>query len=118
MTQDQKEKIKKLEEDFIMKLPDKNLSPERQEQKRQLVMKECEKLRSIANKWTDEERERLDKEMMNLFYGEMKPPFDNSVIDKIEKYLELGGLFNPELVNYEEVRDLLIAARDQLIRYK
>ena len=118
MTQEQIEKLRQAEEDFVCKLPDKNLSPERRAQKRQILMKECEELRSKANLWTDEERERLGKEMMSLFYGEMKPPFDNSVVEKIEKYLEFGGLFNPELVNYEEVRDLLIAARDQLIRYK
>jgi len=117
MTQEQIEKLRQAEEDFVCKLPDKNLSPERRSQKRQILMKECEELCSKANLWTDEERERLEKEMMGLFY-ETKLPFDDSVVNKIENYLELGGLFNPELVNYEEVRDLLIAARDQLFRYK
>lgn len=31
---------------------------------------------------------------------------------RITEYLELGGLFNPELMDHDKVRDLLIACRE------
>ena len=34
--------------------------------------------------------------------------------DRINEYLEAGGLFNPELMDHEKVRDLLIEIRDEL----
>lgn len=37
------------------------------------------------------------------------------VADRITDYLASGGLFNPELVNHEAVRDLLIDARAALV---
>ncbi len=38
----------------------------------------------------------------------------NEVVDRITSYLASGGLFNPELMDHEAVRDLLIDARAQL----
>lgn len=40
-----------------------------------------------------------------------RPP---TIIERIDAYLASGGLVNPELANHEAVRDLLIAARNQL----
>lgn len=37
-----------------------------------------------------------------------------TVNDRITEYLSLGGLFNPEMMDHEKVRDLLIACRDEL----
>ena len=34
----------------------------------------------------------------------------------IREYLSAGGLFNPELMEHEKVRELLIACRDVLTR--
>jgi hypothetical protein len=34
--------------------------------------------------------------------------------DKVTEYLELGGLFNPEMMEHDKVRDLLISLRDEL----
>jgi hypothetical protein len=33
-------------------------------------------------------------------------------IDKINNYLQVGGLFNPELMEHHKVRDLLLECRD------
>lgn len=84
----------------------------------QRVLKELSKLRSEANNWTEEERGQLGKEMIALFKEEIEVPFPASTLERIQGYLELGALFNPELVNHEEVRDILIAARDQLVVYR
>lgn len=35
--------------------------------------------------------------------------------DRIKQYLSAGGLFNPELMEHEKVRDLLIACREELL---
>lgn len=40
------------------------------------------------------------------------------VTDRIKEYLCLGGLFNPELMNHDAVRDLLIACRDEIVRLR
>lgn len=37
-----------------------------------------------------------------------------SVVDRINEYLQLGGLFNPELANHQAVRDLLIDCRNHI----
>lgn len=36
------------------------------------------------------------------------------ILDKIENYLGSGGLFNPELVEHEKVRDLIMDCRDEI----
>ena len=41
-------------------------------------------------------------------------PKRQKLIERIDHYLELGGLFNPELMNHVAVRDLLIDIRDEL----
>lgn len=38
------------------------------------------------------------------------------VTDRITEYLELGGLFNPELMDHTKVRNLLIDCRIELTR--
>jgi hypothetical protein len=35
----------------------------------------------------------------------------NSLLNRIQNYLECGGLFNPECMEHEKVRDLLIDCR-------
>ena len=37
-----------------------------------------------------------------------------TVIERINEYLVLGGLFNPELANHTAVRDLIIASRNHI----
>jgi len=39
------------------------------------------------------------------------------MIDKITEYLSNGGFFNPELMEHEKVRDLLMDVREQLAVY-
>lgn len=34
--------------------------------------------------------------------------------DKVKEYLQNGGLFNPELMDHKEVRDLLIQCNEEL----
>ena len=36
--------------------------------------------------------------------------------DKITEYLGVGGMFNPELMEHEKVRDLLIECRKEIKR--
>jgi hypothetical protein len=36
------------------------------------------------------------------------------LVDRITEYLSAGGLFNPELMEHEKVRDLLIECRKAL----
>jgi hypothetical protein len=37
------------------------------------------------------------------------------VLDRIQSYLSNGGLFNPELMEHEKVRDLILECKDELI---
>jgi hypothetical protein len=42
---------------------------------------------------------------------------DNEYItNRITEYLSNGGLFNPEHMNHEEVRNLLIEIRDNIVK--
>jgi nitroreductase len=45
-------------------------------------------------------------------------PQMSDVQHKIAEYLLLGGLFNPELMDHEKVRDIMIESRDELDRLK
>ncbi len=36
------------------------------------------------------------------------------VLNRISEYLQLGGLFNPEMMEHEKVRDLIMACRDEI----
>jgi hypothetical protein len=40
----------------------------------------------------------------------------NEISDVITEYLSVGGLFNPELMEHEKVRDLLMCCRTELQR--
>ena len=39
-------------------------------------------------------------------------PWHRDVPKRVTEYLSAGGLFNPELMDHEAVRDILIDARD------
>ena len=41
-------------------------------------------------------------------------PSSTKLQDRIKDYLSMGGLFNPELVNHDTVRDLILDARAEL----
>lgn len=43
----------------------------------------------------------------------------NRLLDRIQNYLESGGLFNPELMEHDKVRNLVMDLRDYLqkLRY-
>jgi hypothetical protein len=41
---------------------------------------------------------------------------DNNLPNRINEYLSNGGLFNPEHMNHEEVRNLLIEIRDNIVK--
>ena len=41
-------------------------------------------------------------------------PSSTKLQDRIKDYLSMGGLFNPELVNHDAVRDLILDARAEL----
>lgn len=40
----------------------------------------------------------------------------NQTVDKITEYLVAGGLFNPELMEHDKVRDLLMECRSEIER--
>lgn len=40
----------------------------------------------------------------------------NKIVDEIGQYLQLGGLFNPEVMEHHKVSDLLMRSRDELER--
>jgi hypothetical protein len=40
----------------------------------------------------------------------------NNLPNLITEYLANGGLFNPELMNHEEVRNLLMEIRDNIVK--
>lgn len=50
---------------------------------------------------------------VNLSGG--KPPTKKEVLARIQNYLEVGGLFNPELMEHDKVRDLIIDCREHLL---
>lgn len=37
-----------------------------------------------------------------------------NILNKINEYLGLGGLFNPELMEHEKVRDMIIECQDEI----
>lgn len=37
-----------------------------------------------------------------------------SILERIQSYLNNGGFFNPELMDHEAVRDLILDIRDHL----
>ena len=39
-------------------------------------------------------------------------------VDRVTEYLCAGGLFNPECMEHDKVRDLLIACRDEILRLR
>lgn len=39
---------------------------------------------------------------------------NQDILEKIEEYLSNGGLFNPELMDHDKVRDLLIECRKEI----
>lgn len=41
-----------------------------------------------------------------------------TILDEIQNYLELGGLFNPEMMEHDKVRDLIIKCREALDKYQ
>lgn len=38
-----------------------------------------------------------------------------SILDKLTEYFLHGGLYNPEMMEHEKVRDLLIEAREEIL---
>ena len=42
----------------------------------------------------------------------------SDVLDTVRSYLGNGGLFNPELMEHEKVRDMVLALRDELERLR
>jgi len=42
---------------------------------------------------------------------------NDDLVKRITKYLESGGLFNPEYAIHDNVRDLLIDCRDAINKY-
>ena len=42
----------------------------------------------------------------------------SEVLDKISEYLQVGGNFNPELMEHDKVRDMVIECRDEIERLK
>ncbi len=40
---------------------------------------------------------------------------ENNVLELVDEYLRHGGLFNPELMNHERVRDMVIRLRDEVV---
>lgn len=43
---------------------------------------------------------------------------NDTILEKIKEYLLSGGLFNPELMEHQKVRDLLIEATAEIKRLK
>lgn len=39
-----------------------------------------------------------------------------NILDLINEYLQHGGLFNPESMDHDKVRDLIIRCRDEIER--
>jgi len=38
----------------------------------------------------------------------------NPILDRMQSYFELGGLFNPEMMEHDKVRDLIMDCRDEI----
>jgi hypothetical protein len=49
---------------------------------------------------------QLQRQIKELSDEEIKP-----LLDRIQKYLECGGLFNPECMEHDKVRDLIMACK-------
>lgn len=39
-----------------------------------------------------------------------------TVITKIDQYLQVGGLFNPEMMDHDQVRDLIMECRSVIVK--
>lgn len=42
----------------------------------------------------------------------------NELLDRIKEYLCCGGLWNPELAEHDQVRDLIMDCRDYMMQEK
>jgi hypothetical protein len=54
---------------------------------------------------------RLSKNRSQLPFSKCSP---ETLVSIINEYLQVGGLFNPELMEHDKVRDLIIAMKDAL----
>ena len=43
-----------------------------------------------------------------------RPTPETKALRLIQEYLEMGGAFNPELMEHDKVRDMVMIARDEL----
>lgn len=44
-------------------------------------------------------------------------PVKYGLLERVKNYLEVGGLFNPEMMDHDKVRDLIIDLRDYLEKH-
>lgn len=58
-----------------------------------------------------------DKKYIGTEIGTLCPDFATvDIIDRITEYLSAGGLFNPEYMEHDKVRNLLIDCRDKITK--
>ena len=49
-------------------------------------------------------------------HGDVDKLIREELLARIQNYLELGGLFNPEMMEHDKVRTLIMDCREYLIR--
>jgi hypothetical protein len=75
---------------------------------------ECSRCSKIRTKW-------LLKNNLPLVDPRPVPapmdPAKRALLERIKNYLEVGGLFNPEMMDHDKVRDLIIDLRDYVDKH-
>lgn len=67
--------------------------------------------RGISDIWSAVQK---DEDLDEAFRGYKSEQKTAELLETISDYLYAGGLFNPELMNHEKVRDLLIDLKEVL----
>ncbi len=75
---------------------------------------ECERCRKKQTKMMTEEAARTRLPKPRTVYPKPRPHPGIRLLERIQNYLEVGGLFNPEMMEHDKVRDLIIDCRDYI----
>jgi len=60
--------------------------------------------------------DRVAKQIDEAFAKPQAHEINAPILERIRGYLGNGGLFNPEMMEHDKVRDLIMACRDEIER--
>lgn len=78
---------------------------------------ECKRCQKIRLGWLISFNEDKPPKMLRQIPPKPDPTPAIRLLQRIQEYLEVGGLFNPELMEHDKVRDLIIDCRDYIEKH-